>query len=104
LAMVGAYVLAGELAQHMHDGRVVDVPAALEAYDRTLRPLVDQVQKLPPGVPWVFYPQTEWGIWFLQTIIWTVTALRIDKLVQMLSSDDRGTWQLPEYKVMSNLT
>jgi 2-polyprenyl-6-methoxyphenol hydroxylase-like FAD-dependent oxidoreductase len=100
LAMVGAYVLAGELAQHMHDGRLVDVPAALEAYARTLRPFVEQVQKLPPGVPWVFYPKTEWGIWFLQTVIWAVTVLRIDKLVQSMSSDDRGTWQLPDYPAL----
>ncbi|OIW29452.1 monooxygenase [Coniochaeta ligniaria NRRL 30616] len=104
LAMVGAYVLAGELGQHMHDGRVVDVPAALEAYDRTLRPLVDQVQKLPPGVPSIFYPKTEWGIWFFQMIFWTVTVLRIDKLVQMFGSDDRGTWQVPDYKVLKNMT
>lgn len=103
LAMVGAYVLAGELAQHMHDGRVVDVPAALGAYDRALRPLIDEVQQLPPGVPWVFYPKTAWGIWFLQTVIWTVTVLRIDKLVQKFSSDDRGTWQLPDYKVLKDL-
>lgn len=35
LAMVGAYVLAGELAQHTRDGGVVDVRAALEAYDKS---------------------------------------------------------------------
>ncbi|KAJ9133197.1 Monooxygenase [Coniochaeta hoffmannii] len=103
LAMVGAYVLAGELAQHMHEGRVVDVPAALEAYAKTLRPLVEQVQKLPPGVPRIFYPKTEWGIWLLQTIIWTVTVLRIDKLMQNLSSDDRGTWQLPDYRALKKM-
>lgn len=104
LAMIGAYVLAGELAQHAHAGRVVDVPAALGAYDRTLRPLVDEVQKLPRGVPRLFYLGTEWGIWFLHMILWAVTALRIDRLVQMLGSDDRGTWRVPEYKPLMEAT
>lgn len=103
LAMVGAYVLAGELAQHMHDGRVVDLPAALEAYDKTLRPLVDEVQKLPRGVPRLFYPKTEWGIWILHMILWTITTLRLDKLVQMFGSDDRGTWRVPDYQALKNL-
>jgi 2-polyprenyl-6-methoxyphenol hydroxylase-like FAD-dependent oxidoreductase len=104
LAMVGAYVLAGELAQHTRDGGVVDVRAALEAYDKSLRPLVDQVQKLRPGMPGMLYPKTEWGIWFLQTFVWTVTSLRIDKLMERFSSDDRGTWQLPDYPALKKLT
>lgn len=105
IALVGAYVLAGELAQHTHDdGRGVDVRAALEAYDTTLRPLVDEVQKLPEWRIKYFYPKTEWGIWFLQTTLWLVTVLRIDKLEQMFSSDDRGTWQVPDYQALKTST
>ncbi|KAB5576015.1 oxidoreductase [Coniochaeta sp. 2T2.1] len=104
LAMVGACVLAGELAQHMHDdGRVSDVPAALEAYDKVLRPLVEEVQKLPPGTPWLYYPGTEWGIWLLQTVVWVLVTLRVDKIAQMFGSDDRGTWRLPEYRILKEL-
>lgn len=43
LALVGAYVLAGELAT-TGDHRV-----ALRDYDRIMRPYVDEAQKLPPG-------------------------------------------------------
>ncbi|MGK4585736.1 FAD-dependent monooxygenase [Kitasatospora sp. HPMI-4] len=44
LALVGAYVLAGELAAADGDHR-----AAFRAYDRVMRPYVDQAQELPPG-------------------------------------------------------
>lgn len=43
LALVGAYVLAGELA--LADG---DVHRALTAYDTTMRPYVTRCQQLPP--------------------------------------------------------
>jgi 2-polyprenyl-6-methoxyphenol hydroxylase-like FAD-dependent oxidoreductase len=44
LALVGAYVLAGELAAA--DG---DHHTAFRSYDRVMRPYVDQAQELPPG-------------------------------------------------------
>ena len=43
LALVGAYVLAGELA--LTD----DLPTALRRYEEVLRPYVTTAQKLPPG-------------------------------------------------------
>ncbi len=44
LALVGAYVLAGELAAADGDHRV-----AFRRYDEVMRPYVDQAQQLPPG-------------------------------------------------------
>ena len=44
LALVGAYVLAGELARADGDHRT-----ALANYDRLMRPYVDRAQELPPG-------------------------------------------------------
>ncbi|MFB7668651.1 FAD-dependent monooxygenase [Kitasatospora sp. NPDC056138] len=44
LALVGAYVLAGELAAAEGEHRV-----AFRSYDRIMRPYVDQAQQLPPG-------------------------------------------------------
>lgn len=103
LAMVGAYVLAGELAQHTRDGRVVDVRGALEAYDNTLRPLVEEVQKIPAGRKKSMFPKTEWDIWLMQMSVWVITTLRIDRLLQMFKSDDRGGWPLPDYQALKNL-
>lgn len=52
LALVGAYVLAGELAAH------VDHRDALRGYERIMRPYVAQAQQLPPGAPRIANPKT----------------------------------------------
>jgi 2-polyprenyl-6-methoxyphenol hydroxylase-like FAD-dependent oxidoreductase len=98
LAMVGAYVLAGELAMQTKEDGTVDVDAALERYDKTLRPFVNEVQKIPPFVPYIAYPETWWGIKILQTLVWLWTVFRLDKLMSMFGSDDVGTWKLPDYQ------
>lgn len=56
LSLVGAYVLAGELTSHE------DLAAGFAAYERVLRPYVDQAQKLPPGTPRLANPRTRAGI------------------------------------------
>jgi len=56
LALVGAYVLAGELATRAHHGD------AFASYERIMRPYVDLAQKLPLGVPRLMYPKTKLGI------------------------------------------
>lgn len=57
LALVGAYVLAGELA--LADG---DVSAALARYDAIMRPFVAKAQELPPGSPAGFAPKGRLGL------------------------------------------
>ncbi|MEJ7648726.1 MAG: hypothetical protein WKF57_06805 [Nakamurella sp.] len=52
LALVGAYVLAGELAAHVHHRD------AFAGYERILRPYVDQAQDLPPGTPRLAHPKS----------------------------------------------
>ena len=56
LSLVGAYVLAGELATHD------DPRAGLAAYEEVLRPYVAQAQKLPPGTPRLANPKSRVGI------------------------------------------
>lgn len=56
LAMVGAYLLAGELSRHeKHE-------EAFLAYEKRMRPFVEKVQKLPPGVPWLAHPRSKFGV------------------------------------------
>jgi hypothetical protein len=52
------YALAGELARCPGD-----VEAALQAYGLRMRPLIGELQKIPPFVGAVMAPQTSWGIW-----------------------------------------
>lgn len=100
LGILGAYVLAGELSRHLgvgaDQGEAVD--AALASYDRTFRPCVEKAQEIPLGAPGILYPETSWGVWFLQLIAGLLVTLRIDKLFERFASDNvGGDWQLPDY-------
>ncbi|MEU5535815.1 FAD-dependent monooxygenase [Streptomyces sp. NPDC020362] len=57
LALVGAYVLAGEIAAAEGDHRV-----AFRGYDEVMRPYVSQAQQLPPGGASGFAPSGRLGI------------------------------------------
>jgi 2-polyprenyl-6-methoxyphenol hydroxylase-like FAD-dependent oxidoreductase len=58
LAIVGAYVLAGELAAAKGDHRT-----AFARYEGELRGYVEQCQKLPPGGVQGFLPRTRLALW-----------------------------------------
>lgn len=64
LAMAGAYVLAGEIS--MNRG---NIEAGLRGYEERMRPIIDDLQKIPPGIPWIMAPQTAWGIWIRNTVL-----------------------------------
>jgi 2-polyprenyl-6-methoxyphenol hydroxylase-like FAD-dependent oxidoreductase len=57
LALVGAYVLAGELATADGDHRV-----AFRNYERVMRPYVSQAQQLPPGGASAYAPSSALAI------------------------------------------
>jgi 2-polyprenyl-6-methoxyphenol hydroxylase-like FAD-dependent oxidoreductase len=61
LALTGGYVLAAHLSTAGPAGPA-DLEAALDAYESWMRPLVDAVQKLPPGLKHLAYPQTRLGL------------------------------------------
>jgi 2-polyprenyl-6-methoxyphenol hydroxylase-like FAD-dependent oxidoreductase len=76
MAIVGAYVLAGCLVTHEHD-----LSRALEQYEVDMRPFVESAQKLPPGVPGIATPQSEWGVWALRRVLATVdTAMKVSQI------------------------
>ncbi|MFI8822599.1 FAD-dependent monooxygenase [Streptomyces sp. NPDC053431] len=60
LALVGAYVLAGELSAARSSGR--DHRVALRRYDEVMRPYVTQAQQLPPGGASGYAPSGRLGI------------------------------------------
>lgn len=68
LALAGAYILAGEICKH--DG---DVAAGLRGYEERMRPIIDDMQKLPPGIPGVMAPQTAVGIW-LRNLVFRIAC------------------------------
>ena len=99
IAFIGAYILAGEISRQPNN-----IPAALESYERVLRPYVESIQKLPPGIPWIVNPQTTLGIRVLESFLWGLGLLSTTRLATWLSKlteylPSPGAWfKLPEYE------
>ena len=100
LAFIGAYVLAGEISKQPNN-----VAAALESYERVLRPYVESVQKLPPGIPWIVNPQSALGVRVLETFVWgagllsgTGVASFLTKVVGYIPFLKGDDFKLPEYE------
>ncbi|KAI0505219.1 FAD/NAD(P)-binding domain-containing protein [Xylaria bambusicola] len=94
LSLVGAYILAGELARH---GSSDGVPAALQSYARGVRPYVDEAQRLPPGLPGLLYAETSWGLWILTTVLSVIAKSRIADVLVRLMPETSSRDQIPEY-------
>ena len=68
LAIIGAWVLAQEMSRNRN-------PMAFEMYEKRLRSYVESSQKIPLGgyAPYLFTPQTSWGVWLVRTILWLLS-------------------------------
>ena len=93
LAIIGAWVLAQEMSRNRS-------PAAFEAYERRLRSYVDNAQKIPLGgyAPFLFNPQTAWGIWLLRRIMrvisWIVHIIASTKIASMMPDGSHNEFDL----------
>ncbi|KAI2607313.1 FAD/NAD(P)-binding domain-containing protein [Hypoxylon fragiforme] len=104
-AMVGAYVLAGEIERHcgsVQKEHVGDgIAAALTAYEQTFRPFIDQVTKaLVDGDKNIFDAimlTTKFGVGVLNFIVGIVSLLKFD-VVAAWFLQEKVKWDLPEYK------
>ena len=105
LALSGAYNLAGALNRHIED-----YTAAFGEYEDKMRPIVDRAQKLPPGAPHIFAPETAWGILVMRIIFGILSWFRLATLVAMLAGppanavfiEDYGFDQAPEWNWPTN--
>ncbi|WVR08362.1 hypothetical protein IAU60_005417 [Kwoniella sp. DSM 27419] len=72
-AVIGGRILAGEIARNPYN-----LPAALAAYDRALRPYIDETQSLVFGdyTPYMVSPQTATGVAVLRGIASAVSYVR----------------------------
>lgn len=95
LAIVSAYVLAGELSKL---DETVDVPTALTNYEKVLRPLVDKAQSIPSAAPQIVNPQTSWGVWGLKTALWAVQRSGLYKLFGSFGGISEKDWKMPLYE------
>ncbi|WP_245281501.1 FAD-dependent monooxygenase [Rhizobium sp. AAP43] len=93
LAIIGAYVLAGELATKAELG------SALRAYEDRMRPDVEKGQNVPKAGPKFLQPQTRFGV-ALQHAVLKVAALPgIKPLLAKAIASRSDDVELPDYAV-----
>lgn len=95
LAIVGAYLLAGELSRHeKHD-------EAFEVYEKRMRPFVEGVQRLPPGVPWLAHPKSRFGVAVVNTVAGLLASTVVKKISGLFSSKEKDVTEdkieLPDF-------
>ncbi|KAG6135185.1 hypothetical protein E4U38_001991 [Claviceps purpurea] len=94
-AMVGAYVLAGEIARCSGDD--CDVEAALARYSATLHPYIDQMPKPNPGLAWMI-PKSTTGLKALNLALGLASKCNVPKLIQWFTAPDKDEWVMPWYQ------
>ncbi|KAF2212618.1 hypothetical protein CERZMDRAFT_111712 [Cercospora zeae-maydis SCOH1-5] len=110
-AMIGAYVLAGEMSKYCRSasyendssqgGLHVGVPAALKAYDHAFWPFVDIIQKVTEGsvVSWLL-PTSPFGVQIFHTITEIIMWLKIGTILQFFMIKTEEKWELPNYEAL----
>ena len=86
LAIIGAWVLAQEMSRNRN-------MLAFEKYEKRFRSYVEKAQNIPLGgyAPYIFVPQTDWGIWLFRTsfrfFAWFVHLISGTRLARMSSEE-----------------
>lgn len=95
LSIIGAYILAGELS------RTADHKEAFAAYEQILRPYVEDIQNLPPGVPWIAHPKSKLGIALFNGVLGIVSSKAVKKVGKLFSGkkkkEVKEKIKLPQY-------
>lgn len=103
LAILGGYMLAGELAK-LQTGQ--HPTTALDAYERAFRSFVEQTQEVPSILPGAVHPDKAWKRWLLQTAIstvaWATTFPLFIRLVggHKTAEDNDDGFKLPQYETL----
>ncbi|EKG14483.1 Monooxygenase FAD-binding protein [Macrophomina phaseolina MS6] len=98
LALIGGYVLGGELSK-LKDGE--HPSSAFDAYECVFRPFVEQMQNLPSFVPGIAHPESAAKRWILQTFIAVLSRIvAIPWLVKWIDHDsNEQDFPLPRYPI-----
>ena len=91
LAIESAYILAGELSKLESSD---EIPQAVEKYEEVFRPLYAKMVGVPPGFPQFAFPQTAWGLWLRDSLLWFVSKTKLYMIFQGYSGVD---WKMPSY-------
>ncbi|CRG86547.1 hypothetical protein PISL3812_03554 [Talaromyces islandicus] len=90
LSLVGAYILAGELARQ---GR--DISEALKLYEQKMQPVIGECQQFSAAMLGIFFPSSRFGVWVMHNLVWTVSKLT--GLFPKSQSEKNHVDRLPAY-------
>ncbi len=95
LAILGAYVLAGELSKL---GEGEDPSRALEAYESAFRPYIEEAQKIPFFAPGIAHPETAWKRWLIHALIWVISKIvSLPWMASKSNPSNEEDFALPRY-------
>lgn len=92
LALVGAYVLAGEIS------RSDDVDAALDAYQQVMRPFIARAQQLPPGGASGYAPSSRIAVILSRWTYWSMNRWPMRNILASQFAKADGI-DLPDYSL-----
>lgn len=93
LAIVGAYVLAGELSKQQN------VAFAFDRYEHIIRSFVEEGQNIPKIVPRLLWPQTRLGLAAMRTAIRIAGNPLPKRLFANAFARDSNSIELPDYEI-----
>ena len=96
LALVGAYILAGELGKHE---RYQD---AFQGYEAFMRPYVESIQQFPTGLLKFTYPSTSFGVKVTNTVVGMIASKPVQNVISLFSSSDKREEELIDGKPLPN--
>lgn len=106
-AMVGAYILAGEIGNHCGRGDADrstgsdDVQAALKVYDQRFRPFMTKLHStLDSSAGSWLLPTSAWGIAIFHWIVQILAAIRLDLIGKFFTWETQYGWSLPKYEML----
>jgi 2-polyprenyl-6-methoxyphenol hydroxylase-like FAD-dependent oxidoreductase len=94
LAIVGAYVLAGELAH------ATDLSTALRRYENIMRPFVEKGQGVPKIAPKMLQPQTRFGVALQRAVLRVASTPGVKQLAVKVFATSADDIDLPEYEAV----
>jgi 2-polyprenyl-6-methoxyphenol hydroxylase-like FAD-dependent oxidoreductase len=92
LAVVGAYILAGEMASNP------DLGSAYVDYERKLRGFVNKAQGIPKIVPRLANPHSRIGLAVLHGAVRVASAPGVGRILGKLLGGKSKDLELPEYR------
>lgn len=97
LAIVGSYVLAGELY------KTNDKLAALRSYEAIMRPFVKEGQNIPKIVPRMLWPQNAFELKLMRAAMRVANNPLVKKLFASSFARDSNQIELPHYAVRQEI-